>query len=317
MLTVALAYNASAFEIRPIGVDGGANDDRANGEIIEYLSNSDAHRCSNLWFFPSLNTVPVHEIIVRKAYQFAYGTKLRSPTWKTPLLAGVEWNDDPEELLRRAHYFNGQDNVWKFRRDEANASRPETLTRRTHHGDLQFLHSMRKEDEDDATAKKRMFSWLEYTYTIAIGNVDPDTVRKTSPYHEFFGKVGCMKNTQLPNSNDCTVMDVLDIHRLHRDGDNRKALADLATGAIAHMVQDSYSASHTQRENGTGKLLQMYSYDDANRLHHCESDGLYEKNKPNIEAAIRRTADLLWLVRTKTPWSKAEPFFNDIFAFHQ
>ena len=47
MLFVALAYNASAFEIRPIGLDGGAYDERASGENFKYLPDDYAPRCSN------------------------------------------------------------------------------------------------------------------------------------------------------------------------------------------------------------------------------------------------------------------------------
>lgn len=327
LLFVLVTFNAYSFEIRPIGVKDGANNDKASSEILRYQPDSVAHQCSNLWYLHPANTDPVHELITRIAYPFIYGVKLRAKTgkkptmvvdtrtWKIPLLAGVEWNDDPEELIRRAYYYNARRNIWKFAYDEANAAAPNTLTRRTHHGDLSFLHSMRGENEDEATTKQRMHKWLEYTYTIAIGDVDPNTVRKTSPYNTLFGRVGCMKNYQLRNPDDCTVMDVLDIHRLYRDGDWQQNIEELATGAIAHMIQDSYSTSHTRRLNGTGKLLEMYTYDAANELHHCESDGLYEKNKPAVEAAIRRTKDLLWLVRNKTPWPKAEPFFNEVFAF--
>ncbi|WP_409286905.1 hypothetical protein [Pseudomonas guariconensis] len=315
---LALASTVNAFEIRPIGLNGGAYNARANGETIRYLDDKYASRCTKAWYLHNLDTEPVHEIITRIAYPSVYGAngKLRAQTWRSPLLAGVEWNDDPEQLLRRAVYYDGRKNIQKFWENEGDASRPNTLTRRTHHGDLQFLHAMRESSQTSEEAKARLLRWLKFTYEIAIGNVPSNEIRKTSPYHEFFGKVGCSKNPQLPNPSDCTVMDVLDIHRLHRDGDLKANLQQLATGAIAHVIQDSYSSSHTQREaGGLGRLVQFYTYDEKNRETHCESDGMYKKNEPNIEMAIAQTANLLWHIKTKKTWEQAEPFFNSVFAF--
>lgn len=316
LLCVLLATNALAFEIHPIGVRGGANEYYVSAVAIDYRPDWKAAQCSNYWYIHGGNTQGIHEIITREAYQAAYKKVLRGKTWLTPLLAGTEWNDDPEELLRKAYHYGGRNAVLKFAHDEADARHPDTLTRRTHHGDLQFLHAMHAENEDETTTKERMSRWIEYTYSVAIGQVDPNTLRKKSPYHEFYEKVGCSKNPQLANPNDCTVMDVFDIHRMYRYGDQKVVLADLATGSLAHLIQDSFSASHTLRENGTGKLQKMYTYDTMNQLHHCESDGAYNKNKGNFNAARDRTIDLLVLVRHKTPWQQAKLFFNDVLALN-
>ncbi|MFJ3049784.1 hypothetical protein [Pseudomonas nitroreducens] len=308
-LGILLVSQAMAFEIHPVSWKGGANDYGSSAVQLEFRADASAAQCHLRSYILDSRNQAIHEIITRQAYQPAYAKVLRGRTWLLPLLGGVEWNDDPEELTRKAWHYNGTAHIWLFKAHEEDASRPNTLTRRVHHGDLQFLHAMRAADESDAQARAKMYRWLEYTYRVAIGEVPANTIRKTTPYHEFFGKVGCSRNPQLANPSDCTVLDVFDMKHMYRQGDQEENLRSLAAGAIAHLIQDSYSASHTQRENGTGRLLHLYTYDAENRKTHCEKDGAYENNRASIDKAREMTAELLGYVHRREGWDKASAFF--------
>ena len=96
---------------------------------------------------------------------------------------------------------------------------------------------------------------------------------------------------------------------MYRQGNQEENLRSLAAGAIAHLIQDSYSASHTQRENGTGRLLHLYTYDAENRKTHCEKDGAYKSNSAAIAKAREMTAELLGYVHRREGWDKASAFF--------
>lgn len=307
---ILMACQVMAFEIHPVSWKGGANDDGASAVLLDYGADTSATRCHGRAYILAGRNQAIHEVITRMAYQPAYAKVLRGKTWLLPLLGGVEWNDDPEELTRKAWHYNGAAHIWLFKVHEEDASRPTTLTRRVHHGDLQFLHAMREAGESDAEARAKMYQWLEYTYRVAIGEVPANTIRKTTPYHAFFGKVGCSRNPQLADPSDCTVIDVFDMKHMYRQGDQDENLRWLASGAIAHLIQDSYSTSHTLRENGTGRLLKLYTYDAANQQTHCERDGAYESTKASIEAARRATADFLGYVHAGVKWEQAEGFFH-------
>ncbi|MFJ3262087.1 hypothetical protein ACIPK7_17715 [Pseudomonas sp. NPDC086581] len=309
LLGILLISQAVAFEIHPVSWRGGANDYDSSAVQLEFRADASAAQCHLRSYILDSRNQAIHEIITRQAYQPAYAKVLRGRTWLLPLLGGVEWNDDPEELTRKAWHYNGASHILLFKAHEENAGRPNTLTRRVHHGDLQFLHSMRAADESDAQARAKMYRWLEYTYRVAIGKVPANTVRKSTPYHEFFGKVGCSRNPQLADPSDCTVLDVFDMKHMYRQGDQEENLRSLAAGAIAHLIQDSYSASHTLRENGTGRLLQLYTYDAENQKSHCEKDGAYESNRAGIDMARAMTTELLGYVHRRESWEKASAFF--------
>lgn len=310
--------NVSAFEIRPESLDGGAYDPLSSVANILFYPDDLATRCiDDKNYNRDGKGQPIHEAITRIAYSSAYARKLREQTWQSPLLGGVEWNDDPEELLRKAFHYGGWRNALEFKRKIALEEKGTTIMNRSHYGDLQFLHAMLPSDANQTVALQRLRKWLEYTYQVAIGKVPYDTLRRNTPYHEFFAKVGCPSP-----GGKCTVLDLFDM-KLHfrvKDGKPfspaklQENLQELATGAIAHVIQDSYSAGHTRREGGTGKLLEMYRYDAKNREDHCMFDGGYKMNTANIEKAILETSQFMFMIKTGMEWEQAEPFFVRILS---
>lgn len=309
-----ISSHALAFEIHPVSMLGGAYGDGASATVLLFQPDSEARQCHNFLYPRTTKNQGVHEVITRNAYRMAYGKALNSASWVSPLLNGVQWNDDPEELTRKAWFYNGTGMLIIFGRHVDDASRPNTLTRRTHYGDLSFLHAMRGLGETEQYTKDRMYRWLKYTYEVALGNVPPNTIRKYSPYHEFFAQVGCSGNPQLDDPENCTVMDVFDMKHMFRD-DEPYNLKRLATGAIAHLIQDSFSEGHTVREPGSRRLLSLKSYDKVNQETHCELDGAYEKNRGAIINATQATARFLIKVKSKSSWCETEPLFDELFDF--
>ncbi|MBF6033499.1 hypothetical protein H8F23_09580 [Pseudomonas sp. P155] len=317
-VALLICTNLGAFEIRPESLDGGAYDPLSSVSNIYFYSNNLANRClKDKNYVRDGKGQPIHEAIIRIAYLKAYGSTIKEQTWLSPLLGGVEWNDDPEELLRKAFYYGGWRNALEFRRKIALEEKGTTIMNRSHYGDLQFLHAMLPSDADQTIALQRLRRWLEYSYRVAIGEVPYNTLRRSTPYNEFFAKVGCPS----PGGR-CTVLDLYDM-KLHFRVKNGKpaspamlqlTLQELATGAIAHVIQDSYSAGHTRRVGGTGKLMEMYRYDDKNRAQHCMFDGGYEMNKANIEKAIQETSNFMNMIKSGRKWEQAEPFFEDILS---
>ncbi|NWE77739.1 hypothetical protein [Pseudomonas yamanorum] len=309
-----VAHTALAFEIRPLGPYRGGNDPASSWPVLYYRADNVANQCKPKSYVVRGQMQGVHEYITRNAYQIAYGKVLRGVTWQIPLLGGVEWNDDPEELARKAWHYGGVKMLLAYGKRIDNPSLEDKITRRSHFGDMQFLHAMLPlgmENDQDA-AKAKIMDWIKATYEVAIGNVEANSLRKESFYHTYFGKIGCGRTAAESRTKDCSVMDVFDMKLMYRvNGDLNLSLQWLATGSIAHIIQDSFSASHADRSNGR---FIMKTYDATNQLDHCESDGAVARNKPNIERAISATSGFFVLVRDKAPWSRAEPYFKALFA---
>jgi hypothetical protein len=316
IILATTSLTLKAFEIKPIEFNGGGNGSAVNSPSLNYRHDDKASTCRPKSY--SLNgSQPVHEIITRNAYQQIYGLVLREKTWRSPLLAGVEWNDDPEELIRKAWHYNGMGGIKKFISRVTNSKKETALTRRSHFGDLQFLHAMRPLGSDDASTHDEIMAWIKETYAVAIGEVKASELRKNSFYHKYFAKIGCGNTAAESKVKDCSVLDVFDMKTQFRThGELDENLRWLATGSIAHIIQDSFSASHTVRNSKTFELISFKTYDTENQVNHCESDGAVYKNMANIERATKETAELLYLIRKKAAWSEAEVFFKKLFDLH-
>ena len=201
---------------------------------------------------PRVNA-PVHEqmtvaALIQSDYKLnsslTFVTLRDNPTARPDIndfVRGVIWNDDPEcELFDESFNNNlsyGLGASWfgKFGLGylSGDANKPE-LIRRSHFGDLQWLHSMAsKSGELPAETKKNVLRWMETMYKLATGALDAGTRIQNTWMLDWFDDP----------AHYITVGGLL----TH----GHKGPADIqhrALGSCFHIIQDSYAVGHTRRE---------------------------------------------------------------------
>lgn len=306
----AIATGANSFEIKPLDIPINQEFKNANIWYLDYDSTAKESCKEYFNYYRKGHNQPVHEVITRDAFQID-GTVLRGKSEKYPLLLGVQWNDDPENLLR-GNYAD----ITRFVSRLKGMGSKSSLTHRSHYGDLSFLHAMRpvsngKVSSDEETHNQLML-WIENSYKVAIGEIPINTTRKETFFDTHFGNIGCGANNKESKIKDCKVVDVFDLKRRYRSlPDGEKAIQYIAAGSIAHIIQDSYSASHVKRVNGDGNIVKFYQYLGENE--HCQSDAAISNNKMAIAAATKATAKFLSLIKHKKEWARAKPEIESIF----
>ena len=192
-----------------------------------------------------INKDPVHENIAIaafiKAQQLPEGTtynNLNSKQWE--YFRGIIWNDDPSCLLfdderdKNHDWAAGLEWYGQFKSGPANC-----MTKRSHFGDLQFLHGMASRDGEAAeTTKKNILAWMEVMYKLACGNQGvamQDKLKSVLP---------ALFNGSTEPTGDATVKQLLLATTPNYLFSNiqRRAL-----GVCLHIIQDSYAIGHTQR----------------------------------------------------------------------
>jgi hypothetical protein len=170
-------------------------------------------------------------------------------TWE--FLRGVMWNDDPSSLLfddrkenNGAFSFAG---LWliKFKAGELVAKLPgvnwkkQTLTARSHFGDLQALHAMATDTKVPASkTKEEMMVWLEVMYKIAVGELSVTSSIASTKLSRFFD------NVTAPKGSDSLKTLLLGSTTSY----NNPMLDRRALGTCLHMIEDSYAVGHCQRK---------------------------------------------------------------------
>ncbi|KAK1521311.1 hypothetical protein CPAR01_14834 [Colletotrichum paranaense] len=183
------------------------------------------------------------------------GTTLESATnhdWEH--IRGAVWNDDPDcQLFSDTHNSNhsytlGFDWALKFKSAEKEwnpnnlgFTRMKNVTGRSHYGDLQFLHCMASDrDEEPEVTKANIMTWMEVMYKLATGEDDkitPSTVVSQSPLGVLF------PDDSLP-PNWLSLAYLLSKDSKFKGLDiGRRAL-----GSMFHVIQDSYAIGHAKRE---------------------------------------------------------------------
>ena len=214
------------------------------------------------------NRKPIHESIaivafINSSIQFPSGTKydnLDQKQWE--FIRGLIWNDDPSCLLladlsENNHKFGiGLQFFDAFLFGPANC-----MTKRSHFGNLQFLHAMAtKVGEPAQTTKQNLMSWLEVMYKLACLN------QGISANDQLV--------TRLPNHFDSSTVPtgsatLKELILATTPSYNEMKIEDRALGICLHIIQDSYAIGHTQRSllnpqdlaprDPQGKLIQFSS----------------------------------------------------------
>ncbi|EDU46453.1 hypothetical protein Ptr902_04022 [Pyrenophora tritici-repentis] len=190
-----------------------------------------------------LHWQPVHEEIaiaafIRSNLHFPKGTtynNLDAKQWE--YVRGLVWPDDPSCLLfknlrdNNSTFDLGDDFLGDF-----NHGKKTCMTQRSHFGDLQLLHGMASDvNEDPNTTKRNILTWLEVMYKLAVGKEvnERDLLCDKLP--------GSFKASTSGNQ---TLRDLL----LGNTPEYRKAdISHRALGVCLHMIQDSYAVGHTLR----------------------------------------------------------------------
>ncbi len=332
---------AHAFSIRPEGTERGGT----------------VRRFQLPWHLRSLHPVisgvltdlfstPVHE----RMTHMVYGCEGDESKCSKPerdhsfspasVIAGAQWNDNPpfeltstSEALKsctgktiRMPYFPV---CWfqLFRDAEKRAKRGEVLDAdsnvvllyRVHFGDMQFLHSMASHDGEEAQGTKaKIMMWAEFTYKIAIGELARGVeLRKIGiPGMETLFKNRGWTAQQLFTRGDPT-------YRGEEDFRN------FAFGSLLHLAEDSFSLSHTERDEPSGakcdavpeqykpgKILTFHSYINQDKRKHADADKqtalsihLAEK-EPN---AVDVGKVLRAYYERKRPWDEVRQYLECVF----
>lgn len=281
---------------------------------------------------------PVHEELTARALRAAgmIGMKDKYTSRKAwEYVRGALWNDDPEGLLfddkdwtkqwrpSTTKYSSGAKFVTKFKSGERAAEKGKklgpaevSLLKRSHFGDLQFLHGMAVEGEKAATTRANMLRWAEFTYKVGTGEIGGNTLLAQVPVAgipELF-----------PVLRKGTTVEMLFCIR-----GNLRRLADVkkrAIGSLLHMVQDTFAASHTEREyekiqwrgkggvakeeGKVGKIKGFLSYTGQEKKKHAAKDvpsgyakKEWEARAASAEDACRR---ILVLAGVNVQW-ETEP----------
>lgn len=262
---------------------------------------------------------PVHEIVTREARSLFWSRCKREmnknfmcalphihpETINDSIIRGVWWNDDPEQDLYKARQIRWFSHMTDAKR-RANSSKYNIdyryyLSYRSHYGDMQFLHSMAsKEGETAETTKRNMFKWLEFVYKIAIGEITRN--QKFSEINLSISK------DYFPNKQDWEIDWELQPRYLLK---NRTLDFKLhALGSFLHIIQDSYSAAHTTRnQEGTedcprGTLGSFNSYTHQDSGEHKKADTLEALSNINFNNSgpIKTSAEIMWLTNEKADW---------------
>lgn len=224
---------------------------------------------------------PVHEKMTEKAITLSnIHSRAYAYIYDLPYIKGIFWNDDPELMLCPwCDYFHikkwGPQWALKFLTAKSQATREknpilfvngDSLLSRSHFGDLQFLHAMAYKNgvPTDETLKKILI-WSEFTYKVGIGEISGRTkIRnvQVEGFSNFFDK-------------DKILYDQ-DVASLFHD----RAVKRIAIGSFLHLIQDSYSLSHVERQILDNKeerfcrtkIIRFHAYSGQNTDKHAQAD---------------------------------------------
>lgn len=260
---------------------------------------------------------PIHETMTQLSLPPAIAAESgEAAMWE--YARGAIWNDDPEGLLfddRRFKWFGGPTTTnfssglafaYRFKRGERaprsfGMSEP-SLIRRSHFGDLQFLHAMAPDGQSPDRTLDDILRWAEFTADIAIGGTPPTTT---------LGDIPLLARRFIPEQLAATVNELFLI---------RGPIASLpwvdvrkrAAGSLLHMVQDSHAAGHTTR-NGDDEIVEFHAYGQQDHRRHARADRLPAgrgstplstsvAEHPAARAAVAAGSEVLAALHTGQTW---------------
>jgi len=233
----------------------------------------------------------------------------------SPLIRGVWWNDDPEQLLNSVNYPRFAVNMARAERDARTPGEINAVSRmqyRSHYGDLQFLHAMATADgEPAAETRRKMLDWMEFAYAVASGRLETaltlGAIDMATP-REFFAGQAHWTVVKLFNPRESLGEDVLPDHAL---------------GSMLHVIEDSFAAGHTGRNANAapfcpfGTVVQFRAYQSEDSDKHADADAheALMVADPRLVAVVAR---MIELQRAGADWdAEVRPFLEQVFCLDE
>jgi hypothetical protein len=259
------------------------------------------------------------------------------------VLYGVRWPDDPPFRLDADNppdfddcdvavtvrstsqpkcwmelFFDAEKKAKKHRGSGSPFGPGTAMLYRSHYGDLQFMHAMAASDgEKAATTQARMRTWAKFLWHTALGQVPKEVYLRDLEGYDLGGWFPGDMSSQNLFATGVTAP--------------REHLDQVAFGVLLHMVQDSFSAAHTKRDEETGAQCQGYpadapgkirsfrSYVKQNSSRHDAQDTAERMGLHSIQSspsAVDASRELYDAWHTRQPWEQVEPYFNCLFTLH-
>lgn len=254
---------------------------------------------------------PIHENLI---VQSVLSANLPSYTYKdklrliNDLVVGVRWNDDPLHMFRNhtaVGVLSFVDSCKKKTTKEIDVYWD--LLYRSHCGDMQFLHSMAsKENEIAGQTYEKIMSWLEFTYKTSTGSMPSDLRFRSVHYRMEEAASSTFKEIMIaPNGDrsmwladvmfsfDCTRTMIKRKAKCSYLNFNKEKVRNIALGSFLHLLQDSYSESHTKR-NEDGRLVMFGAYTLQNKNEHADKDK--SETPPFKDELVTSSAKIIELV---------------------
>lgn len=234
------------------------------------------------------------------------------------VVRGVRWPDDPNQLLPEAFpkwlawMYDGH----KLAKGRVNYIGKKAspwpdyfMNYRGHFGDMQQLHSMANTDGEGADlVRDRIILWSQFLYGVATCRIDPGA---------YISNLGIAE--QFPRKAGWTAQFLLNPSRSKPIPP--KYVPEVATGALLHLVQDSFSEAHAMRATDPselcprGRVIRFNSYANQRALRHSGADTpeawLKGGKTPEHTAPVMASARMLELIRTNADWqSVVEPYLR-------
>jgi len=287
---------------------------------------------------------PVHEEITHLAYKCDDGVgecdrrvaneKQRAPRY---VLEGVQWNDNPPFQLSLGQARNAPTcvglpvqlpNLWpgcwgQVFSTAAQLSAPpgdhvifgpeSPILQRSHFGDMQFLHAMAPDGELAFLTQRKIMAWARFVYEVSEGRIAANAIVSTPA-------AGSGAQFFPPSVNSAYAkLDVTTLFTLGSSDISPQRVKDMAFGSLLHIIEDSFSKAHVQREpagkNGRrwpGRVEEFHSYAHQDHNLHSDADGRAAfqavDTKEVVIEAVRRVVD-----KRGAKWDEIEPILTEIF----
>lgn len=265
-------------------------------------------------------------------------------------LRGIVWNDDPACLLfndtwwlaKPDNYHRGIGRDWAVQFADgkiwdADCTKEgwlghKNIIARSHFGDMQFLHAMADHvDERPAETKKKIMTWLEVMYKIAIGKISIATKLRDvelagEEEHDRYPLRRLFDAGTRP-------ADWMTIHTLltHDHSYPNVKHDRRAIGICLHLVQDSYARGHCQREilksedpKRFGRILNFHSFrgqdEEAHKKYDFGDREMDDADCSDLDQfndmdgcidAIEQCSKLINSWYRQTPWEEVHTWLQD------
>ena len=199
----------------------------------------------------------------------------------TQFIRGVVWADDPEGLLfdkpQRHSPTTARASCGTEHFKEGKQGKFDTLTARSHFGDLQFFHGMASSDKEaPKTTKAHMLNWARFLVNVATGATLTFTkLKDVAEVSALFPKLGGR-----------TVKELFGWGAGHFEDIRQRAVS-----ALFHMIHYSCAGGHVER-NSAGEIEQVPRISGQDRA---------QARRAGLSSAARGSRNL-----EESAWSRQE-----------